>query len=264
MVNFHRQRYRSVVRISMMVLALGVCGSVASAQSADAGGNLEEEARALFMAGSSAFEGARYETALRYFREAYELSGRAELLYNIGVTADRLRQDDAALEAFEKFLAEVPEHPRRREVEVRVASIRQARAPEPEPEPEPAPEAEPEAEPEPPTPAEAAAAAETEPEPGPSEGGLSTGTVVGGISLGVVGLAGVVAAVVGMTGGGCIDTAPGGACIEEDQTNWGAVGAYGGLGLAALIGAVVWLVAGSSGGDQDEVALDGRGVTWSF
>lgn len=249
----------------MMVLAWAVCGSIALAQPTEEGGNLEEEARALFMAGSSAFEGARYETALRYFREAYELSGRSELLYNIGVTADRLRQDEVALEAFEKFLAEVPEHSRRREVEVRVASIRQASAAnlEPEPDPEPAPDPGPEATLEPPTPSETAAA-DPERELEPSDGGLSTGTLVGGISLGVVGLAGVVAAVVGMAGGGCIDTAPGGVCIEEDHTNWGAVGAYGGLGLAAVVGAIVWLVVGSSGSDDDAVAVDGRSVTWSF
>jgi tetratricopeptide (TPR) repeat protein len=84
----------------------------------------EEEARARFVAGRIAFGEGRYEDALADFTRAYELSGKPELLYNIGHTADRLRHDEEALEAFERFLELMPEHEARDEVERRVAVLR--------------------------------------------------------------------------------------------------------------------------------------------
>src|SRR5688572_23198707 len=87
----------------------------------------ETEARSLFEAGQAAFGDARYADALRYFRDAHRLSGRPALLYNIGVAADRLRQDQEALDAFERFLAEAPPGMRQRaDAEARVAVLREA------------------------------------------------------------------------------------------------------------------------------------------
>ncbi|MCA9614388.1 MAG: hypothetical protein KC586_16645, partial [Myxococcales bacterium] len=66
------------------------------------------------------------------------------LLYNIGLTADRLRDDAAAVEAFERYLAS-GEDARRDEVERRLAASRAriaanaALVPEPTPTPEPTP-----------------------------------------------------------------------------------------------------------------------------
>ncbi|MCA9578886.1 MAG: hypothetical protein KC668_25825, partial [Myxococcales bacterium] len=55
--------------------------------------SLEGEARASFDAGQRAFSAMRYEQALTYFRLAYEASPHPELLYNIALSADRLRRD---------------------------------------------------------------------------------------------------------------------------------------------------------------------------
>lgn len=97
---------------------------------ANAQGDREEEARALFMAGRAAYDAGRYEAALSRFQEAYELSGRAELLYNIGQTADRLRQDQVALDAFERFLTEAPaEAPNRDVAQRRVEFLRRSIGP---------------------------------------------------------------------------------------------------------------------------------------
>jgi tetratricopeptide (TPR) repeat protein len=85
----------------------------------------DEEARSLFEAGRSAFADGRYEDALGDFQRAYELSGRAALLYNVGTTADRLRESEAALAAFERYLVEVPDPSNRAEVEARVRHLRQ-------------------------------------------------------------------------------------------------------------------------------------------
>jgi tetratricopeptide (TPR) repeat protein len=64
----------------------------------------DEEARGLFMAGQAAFRDQRWDDAMRYFQQAFDLSPRPELLYNVGVAADRLRRDQEALAAFERFL----------------------------------------------------------------------------------------------------------------------------------------------------------------
>jgi tetratricopeptide (TPR) repeat protein len=86
----------------------------------------DEEARALFEAGRIAFRDGRFEEARGHFLRSYELSGRAELLYNIASADDRLRHDDAALRGFEQYLAEVADAPNRAEVEARIAVLRAA------------------------------------------------------------------------------------------------------------------------------------------
>jgi tetratricopeptide (TPR) repeat protein len=91
-------------------------------------GDTEARARQLFELGRTAFDAGLYEDALRYFRQSYELSGRAALLWNVGVSADRLRRDDEAIEAFERYLREVPQAPNRVEVVSRLEALQRARA----------------------------------------------------------------------------------------------------------------------------------------
>lgn len=69
----------------------------------------DEEARALFMAGKSAFEDGRFEDALVEFKRAHERSGRPELLYNIGLAAMELGRNDEARMALQGFVAAAPE-----------------------------------------------------------------------------------------------------------------------------------------------------------
>lgn len=87
----------------------------------------DAEARGLFLAGQAAYATSRYDDALRYFRQAYELSRRPQLLYNIAVAADRLRRDEEALAAFEQFVRDTPEDtPQRRDAEARIPVLREA------------------------------------------------------------------------------------------------------------------------------------------
>ena len=89
----------------------------------------DREARGLFEAGEEAFRAGRYADALDYFRRAHTLSGRAALLYNVGVAADRVRRDDEAIEAFERYLRESPPTvSNRSEVESRLHALREVRA----------------------------------------------------------------------------------------------------------------------------------------
>lgn len=230
-----------------LVFALLLLPAGALGQTTDA---MDAEARALFEAGNTAFNDTRYADALTHFRRAYELSERPELLYNVGVAADRLRRDAEALDAFEAFLAAVPDHPRRRDVEARVRILREsvARA-------EAAPE-------------ESAGDEEPDltesPPPAPAaSGGPSTLAIAGASTLGALGVAGVVAAIAGMAGGECLAHA-GGTCIEERRPAWAPIGVYGGLGIAAIAGAIVWIVvdAGQSGGEGEvQVGLGPSGLS---
>ncbi|MBX7194052.1 MAG: tetratricopeptide repeat protein [Sandaracinaceae bacterium] len=125
-------RGRSAVTLSSCVLACGLvlaCGvtivrAQAQVEGSTSATTADEEAHRRFEAGSLAFQAGRYEDALADFRLAYRLSHRAELLYNIGQCADRLRRDAEALEAFEGFLRDAAGDSHRVEVAARVEVLR--------------------------------------------------------------------------------------------------------------------------------------------
>lgn len=100
----------------------------AQAEDAAVSASHDEEARALFEAGRIAFRDGRFEEAREHFQRSYDLSRRAELLYNIASAEDRLRNDEAALSGFELYLREVPDAPNRAEVEARIGVLRAALA----------------------------------------------------------------------------------------------------------------------------------------
>ena len=89
----------------------------------------DQEARDLFRLGKQAFDEGRYERALKYFKDAYELSGRAALQFNIGTVLDRLRRDREAIEAYQSYLAQTPDAPNRAAVEERVRLLQEASKP---------------------------------------------------------------------------------------------------------------------------------------
>jgi tetratricopeptide (TPR) repeat protein len=113
------------------VLALCVVPAIASAQEQQpqqpqSSDQLDEAARLTFESARQAFVAGEYERALGLFRQAYQLSNRPGLLYNIAQTLDRLRRDAEALEAFQQFLAAQPDTPNRGEVEARIRVLEQA------------------------------------------------------------------------------------------------------------------------------------------
>ncbi len=103
-------------------------GAPASGEQQAPGGiqedTLDSRARDLFVLGRDAYLRERFEEAFKYFNAAYELSGRYELQYNIGQTADKLHRSADALMAFERFLQSAPPSPLRTETEARVAALR--------------------------------------------------------------------------------------------------------------------------------------------
>jgi tetratricopeptide (TPR) repeat protein len=120
-------KIRVLLAFSLFSMALFGGGAVALGQpGADEPGptNEDQAARLLFQSAREAFAVGEYERALSGFQQAYDLSRRPALLYNIGTTFDRLRRDDEALAIFEQFLREDPETPNRAEIESRVAQLR--------------------------------------------------------------------------------------------------------------------------------------------
>jgi hypothetical protein len=88
----------------------------------------EREAAALFSAGREAYAAGRYPRALEYFDRAYELSGQPELLYNVAAAADRLRDDERALEVLTAFLEAATDSPLRHAVTARVEVLKRVLA----------------------------------------------------------------------------------------------------------------------------------------
>jgi tetratricopeptide (TPR) repeat protein len=112
--------------VSLVLVLVYAVPSLGIAQAPVAEESRDREARAIYEAAVVAFDEGRFEDALRLFRRAYELSERAELLYNVGTAADRLRRNEEALEAFEAYLAQRPDADNRANVEARVAVLRRA------------------------------------------------------------------------------------------------------------------------------------------
>lgn len=117
-----------------MVLCLGLGGVPAGAAAQDAQGSADaqgqesrpsrrDRARAAFRAGEQAYYAGRFSEALDRFTLAYELSARAELLYNIGTAHDRLGRNTAALQAYRDYLEARPQAQNRDFVLARIAVL---------------------------------------------------------------------------------------------------------------------------------------------
>jgi hypothetical protein len=89
----------------------------------------DERALQLYQSGETAFGEGHFEAALVLFEQAYTLSRRPGLLYNMAICADRLRRDDDAIRWFEGYLAETPsEAPNRVDAAQRHDALVAARA----------------------------------------------------------------------------------------------------------------------------------------
>ena len=122
-------RLTTLSRTLFLSLPLLLATAGVSAQAEPAAGEPERdeahvardsEARHLFEAGRNAYDDGRYKDALDYFQHGYELSQRAQLLYNVGQAADRLRKDQVAVDAFKLYLEKLPAAENRAQVEERI------------------------------------------------------------------------------------------------------------------------------------------------
>jgi tetratricopeptide (TPR) repeat protein len=123
------------VRPDLAVLALAVATG-AAAQTDEPPVN--DEARTAFREAAQRYNAGEFERAAELFEQAYELSHRPNMLFNIA-QAYRLAgpgQCRKAYEFYDRYLREVPNPPNRSEVEERLAELAPC-APKPEPGPAP-------------------------------------------------------------------------------------------------------------------------------
>ena len=125
--SWKRSLARAAGVCALAALSSSSCPAIASAQAppATAGAKSDQKAadrraRERFEKGRVAFSEGAYRDAWEHFREAYLLSKRPELLYNVGQSADRMRMDREALKAFKLYLEKLPNAANRKEVEARV------------------------------------------------------------------------------------------------------------------------------------------------
>lgn len=91
-------------------------------------GSEEDAAKAHFLAGQSYYDQASYADALREFTEAYRMSKRPALLYNIARCDEALERFSDAVEMLQRYLDEDPATPDRAAVETRIANLKQRQA----------------------------------------------------------------------------------------------------------------------------------------
>jgi hypothetical protein len=84
----------------------------------------DRRAFALYEEGSAAFAREDYSTAAARFEAAFALSPRPRILYNLGVTYDRLELPQQAIDAYERYLNQLPNAPEREEVDARLRVLR--------------------------------------------------------------------------------------------------------------------------------------------
>lgn len=88
------------------------------------GAEADRQALALYEEGSAAFNAEDYSTAAARFEAAYNLSPRPRILYNLGLTYDRLGIPQQAIDAYERFLSMQPNAREREQVEERIRVLR--------------------------------------------------------------------------------------------------------------------------------------------
>ncbi|MGZ3440919.1 MAG: tetratricopeptide repeat protein [Polyangia bacterium] len=108
-----------------LALVAVVCALVAPARAMT---EEEERAKAHFLAGQSYYDQASYSDALREFNEAYRISKRPALLYNIARCFEALEKYGDAVAMLQHYLDEDPGTSDRAAVETRIANLRERQA----------------------------------------------------------------------------------------------------------------------------------------
>jgi tetratricopeptide (TPR) repeat protein len=85
--------------------------------------SLDWEARERFELGRTFLEAGRFQQAAEEFEQAYRLSKRPQLLYNVYIANRDAGNLDAAVSALRNYLAQVPDAPDRINLEARLASM---------------------------------------------------------------------------------------------------------------------------------------------
>jgi tetratricopeptide (TPR) repeat protein len=87
----------------------------------------DEEARKHFQIGKLLLDSGRFQEATVEFEQAYELSGRPQLLYNLYIAYRDAGNVDKAIESLRGYLDRVPDAPDRINLTARLASLEEQR-----------------------------------------------------------------------------------------------------------------------------------------
>jgi tetratricopeptide (TPR) repeat protein len=121
----------SFVLLSLVCLASGP--SVGRAQAPSTAAGSEEKARACFRLGRAHYDNGNFAEAAVQFEEAYRISQRAALLYNIYLAYRDANDTPNAAEALRKYLALEKDIENRQQLESRLAALDRALAENPPP-----------------------------------------------------------------------------------------------------------------------------------
>ena len=106
----------AVLSVAACVIAVGA-PSVANAQDDDRYEEVRRKAKAAFAAG-------QFEEAALLFREAFDVTPRGNLLYNIGLCYERAGNTQQAVVFYERFVQALPESPKRPAVQRKIAEMK--------------------------------------------------------------------------------------------------------------------------------------------
>ncbi|MSP61239.1 MAG: tetratricopeptide repeat protein [Myxococcales bacterium] len=112
--------FRAAVRWLAVTGVIGtlLCCSLARAENPD-----EAIARAHFQTGLSYYESDHYASAVKEFQEAWRLSRRSAILYNIARTFEKLDDPARAVVHYRRYLEAVPNPPELAQVSEAIARL---------------------------------------------------------------------------------------------------------------------------------------------
>jgi tetratricopeptide (TPR) repeat protein len=123
-------RLTLLTRLALAVI-LWLSLRTAGAQAEGPSSGADAKAQHLFEQGALAYDEGRFAEALASFEQAYELSARPKLLFNIGRAADSDGQAQRAIDAYNAYLLEFPQAENRLFVESRITKLSSALPPTP-------------------------------------------------------------------------------------------------------------------------------------
>src|SRR5205814_2278765 len=86
-----------------------------------------------FETGRRAYLASDYQTALREFRESYQIEDRPEYLYNVARALESLGDVDEAIKAYSRYLSLSQQGQNRKEVASRIRGLEERRRENPRP-----------------------------------------------------------------------------------------------------------------------------------
>lgn len=113
---------------SQVTLAQKGSPSGGMAVSADEMSLMDEEAKQHFQLGDTLYKGGRFQEAAEEFEQAYKLSSRPKLLYNMYVANRDASNWPKAIESLRGYLDKVPDAPDRINLRARLQSMEEAAA----------------------------------------------------------------------------------------------------------------------------------------